>query len=139
MKAIGEKCGWVIPRKERRVLKLLRTHTRECEERFVRESPIVAKSKSPLRIVVQFAEEASSAFEPNVEIWKNPKGCRAVELAGLIVTQTPSGSSTRVQRKSRAHWARPRRRGFGASGLALIKISCAGNHVDITLKCDRAG
>jgi len=68
MKAIGEKCGWVIPRKERRVLKLLRTHTRECEERFVRESPIVAKSKPPLRIVVQFAEEASSAFEPNVEI-----------------------------------------------------------------------
>jgi len=72
MKAIGEKCGWVIPRKERRVLKLLRTHTRACDHEFVANCAPIARRKPFLRIRVEFGAEESSAFEPPVVIKTKP-------------------------------------------------------------------
>jgi hypothetical protein len=68
MKAIGQKCGWVIPRKERRVLKLLRVHTRECEHEFVTKSPGVPRRKTVLKIQVKFAREELSDFQVLVQI-----------------------------------------------------------------------
>jgi hypothetical protein len=73
MKAIGAKCGWVIPSKERRVLKMLRTHTRECEHEFVTKSPSVPGRKSVLRIQVEFAREELSAFQPAVQLQTKTK------------------------------------------------------------------
>ena len=49
MKAISEKCGWVIPKKERRVLKLLRNHTREYEHEFVSKCPSTPRWKPDLK------------------------------------------------------------------------------------------
>jgi hypothetical protein len=68
MKAIGQKCGWVIPKNERRVLKLLRTHAREREQEFVTKSPVVPARKQGSTIQVQFAQEELSAFEARVQI-----------------------------------------------------------------------
>src|SRR5689334_22187663 len=62
MKAIGDKFGWVFPRKENHVLRLLRTHARECEHEFVINCP----RKAPRRIRTQFAKEELSAFQPHV-------------------------------------------------------------------------
>jgi len=72
MKAIGEKCGWVIPRKERRVLKLLRTRTRVRDHEFVTNCPVIARRKPFLRIRVEFGQEELSAFEPPVVIRSKP-------------------------------------------------------------------
>jgi hypothetical protein len=68
MRATGEKCGWVIPKKERRVLKLLRTHSRECEHEFVSKCPSAPHRKPDLKIRVEFAREELSAFQPIVRI-----------------------------------------------------------------------
>jgi hypothetical protein len=70
MKTIGEKCGWVIPGKERRVLKLLRTHARDRDREFVTRCQASAKA---VRIRVQFAEEELSAFQPCVRIVSKSK------------------------------------------------------------------
>ena len=70
MKAIGEKCGWVVPKKERRLLKLLRAHTRECQQAFVAQSPTIPRHKPAGRIHVEFAREELSAFEPQVYMAK---------------------------------------------------------------------
>ena len=72
MKAIGEKCGWVIPRKEKRVLRLLRTHVRECDHEFVTNCPGVPCRKAPRRMPVEFAEEQLTAFEPHVRVLAKP-------------------------------------------------------------------
>ena len=73
MKAIGDKCGWLIPRKERRVLRLLRTHTREGEHEFVTNSSGIPRPKAPIEIRIQvlFAAEDSTAFEPQVRFLAN--------------------------------------------------------------------
>ena len=71
MKSIGEKCGWVIAKKERRVLKLLRNHIRECDHEFVAKSPSVPRQKPVQRIQVEFAREELSAFQPIVRILPN--------------------------------------------------------------------
>jgi len=68
MKVAGEKCGWVIPRKERRVLKLLRAHKRECDLEFVEKSPSLARRRSISRMQVEFAREDLTAFQPLVEL-----------------------------------------------------------------------
>jgi hypothetical protein len=68
MKAMSEKCGWVIPKKERRVLKLLRNHTREYEHEFVSKCPSTPRWKPDLKIRVEFAQEELSAFHPTVHI-----------------------------------------------------------------------
>ncbi len=68
MKVIGEKCGWVIPRRERHVLKLLRYHTREREHDFVSKASSDARGKPAKMISVEFAREELSAFEPAVRI-----------------------------------------------------------------------
>ena len=68
MKVIGEKCGWVVPQKERRVIKLLRVHTCECDHEFVINSPSVPRRKAGLKIHVEFAPEELSAFEPAVQV-----------------------------------------------------------------------
>jgi hypothetical protein len=65
MKVIGQKFAWIIPWKEKRVLKLLRVRTRECELEFVTKSPGVPPRKA--RIHVQFAPEELSAFEVSVQ------------------------------------------------------------------------
>jgi hypothetical protein len=70
MKAIGEKCGWVIPKKERRLLKLLRVHTCECEHEFVAQSPTIPRRKAAMRIHVEFAREEVSAFGPQLHMAK---------------------------------------------------------------------
>jgi hypothetical protein len=73
MKTIGDKCGWLIPRKERRVLRLLRTHTREGEREFVTNSSRIPRPKasSEIRIQVMFAAEDLTAFEPEVRFLAN--------------------------------------------------------------------
>jgi hypothetical protein len=72
MKTFGEKCGWVIPRKERRVLKLLRTHACELDREFVAQSPSVPRRKARMKIQVEFAPEELSAFHPLVRIVTRP-------------------------------------------------------------------
>src|SRR5690242_3998794 len=67
MKTIGQKCGWVISRKERHVIKLLRVHTCESELEFVTKSASVPRRK-PVKIRVEFAREELSAFEPTLRI-----------------------------------------------------------------------
>lgn len=68
MKAIGEKCGWVIDRKERRLLKLLRVHAREFEEDIVRNSSPVPNWEAAVRIKVEFGDEKATEFRPAVQI-----------------------------------------------------------------------
>jgi hypothetical protein len=60
------------PRKERRVLKLLRTHACESDHEFVTQCPSIPPRKAPLRIPVDFAPEESSAFQPTVRIVTRP-------------------------------------------------------------------
>jgi hypothetical protein len=73
MKAIGEKCGWVISSKERRVLKLLRTYARECDQEFVDKCPSVVRRRVAIKIQVEFANEDRSAFQPAVQFQYNSK------------------------------------------------------------------
>jgi len=68
MRTIGQKCGWVIPRGERRVHKLLRTHTRECDQQFVTQFSVAPGYRRSVRILVQFAQEELSAFQPAVQM-----------------------------------------------------------------------
>ena len=68
MKVIGQKCGWVVPQRERRVIKLLRVHTCECDHEFVINSPTVPRQKPGVKIQVEFAPEEASAFEPSVQV-----------------------------------------------------------------------
>jgi hypothetical protein len=68
MKAIGQKCGWVIPPKERRVIKLLRVHTRQSEHGLVPKGPGIPRRKPVIKIQVQFAREELSDFEVLVSI-----------------------------------------------------------------------
>jgi hypothetical protein len=68
VKAIGQKWGWVIPGKERHVLKLLRVHTRECEHEFVAKSRTVRRREPAVRIQVEFAREDLSTFQVPVQI-----------------------------------------------------------------------
>ena len=67
MKKIGQIRGWVVPHKERRVLKLLLMYTRECEHEFVINSPSVP-AKRVVRIKVEFAPEELSEFEVSVQV-----------------------------------------------------------------------
>ena len=76
MKAIGRKCGWVIPKKERRVLALLRTHTCERDYDFVTESS-GNPGRKPIRVKVDFAQEGLSAFEPTIQVVTNPDALAA--------------------------------------------------------------
>lgn len=65
MKVIGQKCGWIISRRERQVIKLLRVHTCESDLEFVTKS---ASGSKPVRIRVEFAREELSAFQPKLRI-----------------------------------------------------------------------
>lgn len=67
MKKIGQNCGWVIPRKERHVLKLLLMRTREREHEFVTKSPSIPRKRA-VKIQVEFAREELSEFEVSVRI-----------------------------------------------------------------------
>ena len=71
MKKIGQKCGWVIPHKERRVVKLLLMHNRECEHEFVTKSPSIPRKRAA-RIKVEFAREELSEFAVLVKIVIEP-------------------------------------------------------------------
>ena len=66
MKAIGEKCCWVISRKERRILKLLRMHARERDHDLVAKYPGTPRHQLALKIPVEFAQEHLSAFQPSI-------------------------------------------------------------------------
>ncbi|HTL56074.1 MAG TPA: hypothetical protein VL361_10375 [Candidatus Limnocylindrales bacterium] len=70
MKVIGQKCGWVVAQKERRVLKLLRGHTRDCEHDFVTNTPGTPRQMRGAKIQVEFAPEELSGFEPPIYIAK---------------------------------------------------------------------
>jgi hypothetical protein len=71
MKTIGEKWVWIIPRKERRTLKLLGTHLRERERELVLQCPTASARERSLNIRVEFAREELSEFNPPVRIlWK---------------------------------------------------------------------
>jgi hypothetical protein len=72
MKAIGEKCCWVISRKERRILKLLRTHARECDHAFVTNCPAAPRPQRAVKIQVEFAQEHLSAFDPPILVKTKP-------------------------------------------------------------------
>ena len=71
MKKIGRNCGWVIPHKERRVLRLLLMHIRECEHELVTRSPSIPRKRAA-KIQVEFAREELSEFEVLVRIVQNP-------------------------------------------------------------------
>ena len=71
MKKIGQNCGWVIPRKERRVLRLLLMRTREYEHEFVTKSPSIPR-KRVARIQVEFTRDELSEFEVSVRIVRQP-------------------------------------------------------------------
>jgi len=66
MKSIGEKCCWVISRKERRILKLLRMHARERDHDLVAKYPGTPRHQLALKIPVEFAQEHLSAFQPSI-------------------------------------------------------------------------
>lgn len=72
MRKIGQIRGWVVPHKERRVLKLLLMHTREREREFVINSPSVP-GKRAVRIRVEFAPEELSEFEVSVRVVAPPR------------------------------------------------------------------
>jgi len=73
MKAVGEKCGWIIHPKERRILKLLRAHTRERDLEFVSQSPNVPRRQRTVRVQAEFGREELSAFQPVVRILSKPE------------------------------------------------------------------
>ena len=62
MKITGRTCGWIIPGKEKRVLKLLRNHQLECDQDFVARCPRIIRRKSTRSLHVEFAREELSAF-----------------------------------------------------------------------------
>ena len=86
MKAIGDKFGWVFPRKERRVLRLLRAHDRECDHEFVTNCP----GKAPRRIRTEFAKEELSAFQPHVRhLAKSAQSVNATTEPGTEDSELP--------------------------------------------------